>query len=266
MSQLRKGLENGDFDLHYQPQLNTRTGEVTSVEALLRWTTGRPEHFSIGELIEIAEGTGDIRNITRWAVQRAMNDIETLNWEGHDIRVALNLSGHLVCEDDFIAELVALGGDQLHRLQAEITETAMLRNPDRALENLQKLSELGVSISMDDYGTGYSSLSQIQHLPITELKIDRRFIQKLTSTNRDPLIVRSTIDLAHALEMEVVAEGVEDAATYALLKAMGCDILQGYFVSRPLPLEELVVYLNDADAIAAMNDGPLLNILTSLKK
>ncbi|MBB36799.1 MAG: hypothetical protein CME88_11640 [Hirschia sp.] len=265
MSELRRGLEAGEFDLHYQPQVQARTGAVKSVEALLRWTHGRPQQFSIGQLIELAEGTGDIRHITRWAIQRAMHDIEALNWEGYDIRVAINLSGQLICEDDFIAEMIELGGDQLHRLQAEITETAMLRNPDRALVNLQKLAELGVEISMDDYGTGYSSLSQIQNLPITELKIDQRFIKNLTATNRDPLIVRSTIDLAHALEMKIVAEGVEDAATYALLKAMGCDILQGYFIARPLPLEELVVFLKDTDGIAAKNDGPLLNFLTQLK-
>ena len=230
-------------------------GEIKSVEALLRWTTGRPHAISIGELIELAEGTGDIRQITRWAVQRAVQDIESLNWHGHNIRVALNLSGHLVCDDDFISELITLGGGLLHLLQAEITETAMLRHPEQALANLRRLSDIGVQISLDDYGTGYSSLSQIQDLPITELKIDRRFISNLTRTNRDPLIVRSTIDLAHALEMEVVAEGVEDAATYALLKAMRCDIIQGYFIARPLPLEELVTFLTDSDAIMEKHEA-----------
>ena len=266
MSDLRKGLENGDFDLHYQPQIDARSGEVRSVEALLRWNTKTPSLFSIGELIELAEGTGDIRQITKWAVKRAVCDAEALSAHGFDLRVALNMSGHLICESEFISEFITLAGDQLDRLQVEITETAMLRKPDLAIENLRRLSDLGVPISMDDYGTGYSSLSQIQELPIDELKIDQRFIKNLTATNKDPLIVRSTIDLAHALEMEVVAEGVEDAATYALLKAMGCDMLQGFFISRPLPLEKLVTFLLDEEAIAAKHSGPLLNILKTVKQ
>ena len=259
MANLRRGLDEDEFDLHYQPQLNGRTGAINGVEGLLRWTRSANCKFTIAEIIELAERTGDIRLISIWVMRRAIRDLEELSRQNLDLRIAINLSGRLVCDDEFIDEIIELGGDHLGSLQMEVTETAMLLNPERALRNLKKLSDVGIELAMDDYGTGYSSLSQIQDLPINELKIDRRFIQNLTATHRDPLIVRSTIDLAHALEMQVVAEGVEDAATYALLRAMGCDVMQGYFIAKAMPLPDLIAFIADQDAIEAKHNGPLLD-------
>ena len=262
MADLREGLRSNLFTLHYQPQICVRSGQVKSIEALFRWNGPGEFPVSIAELIQFAEDTGDIRHITRWTIRKARQDVVALAASGHDVKISLNISGHLICDQEFMSEFIRTTGDHISQFVLEITETAMLQNPDIALTNLKRLTELGVSIAMDDYGTGYSSLSQIQNLPICELKIDQRFIKNMTATNRDPLIVRSTIDLAHALEMYVVAEGVEDAATYALLKAMGCDVLQGYFIARPMPLARLAAFLEDSDAISAKNDGPLLNVLS----
>ncbi len=266
MDQLRSGLKNNQFSLHYQPQVHVNSGKVRSLEALLRWTGPSAVDVSIGELIALAENTGDIEAITKWTIDRASQDLDMLIAAGHEVRICLNMSGALICNEDFIDRLIDQLRTQSCFFLIEITETAVLQKPDLALENLRRLAEHGFCISMDDYGTGYSSLSQLQNLPITEIKIDQGFISNLKTSNRNPLIVRSTIELAHALEMEVVAEGVEDAATYALLKAMGCDILQGFFIAKALPMEELIAFLNDGDAISAKNDGPLLDILKLAQK
>ena len=133
-----------------------------------------------------------------------------------------------------------------HRIGFEITETAVIRDPDAAMANLEAFTQAGIKIAIDDYGSGWSSLAYLKQLPANELKIDRMFISGLTDSHRDPLLVRSSIDLAHALEMQVTAEGVDDAMSLSLLRLMGCDLLQGYLISRPIPLIDLIPFLADA--------------------
>ena len=215
-------------------------GEIDSVEALIRWKHPDrgivpPDHF-----IGLAEETGAIADVTRWVVQKAVADHKLMSAAGQAVPIYVNLSGRLVADAEFtrwlltqIAELPA--GD----LGLEITETAIISDPKHALANLQILAEAGAPIAIDDYGAGLSSLAYLKQLPATELKIDRLFVMGLTSSHRDPLLVRSTIDLAHALEMEVTAEGVENGPTLALLRTMGCDLIQGFFIARPMPLEDL---------------------------
>ena len=173
-------------------------------------------------------------------VLQAIEDQAKLANRGHDIPVYVNLSGRLVADGAFTRWLLkAMRRCRRGAIGLEITETAVIDDPGHALANLQALADAGAPIAIDDYGAGLSSLAYLKQLPATELKIDRMFVSGLTSGHRDPLLVRSTIDLAHALEMEVTAEGVEEAATLALLRTMGCDLIQGFFIARPMPLDRL---------------------------
>ena len=245
MRDLHRALEGDELYLYYQPKFRPRTGEIDSVEALIRWN--HPEHGMVApdRFIGLAEETGAIADVTRWVMQKAIADQRALTDEGHPLPVYVNLSGRLVADREFTHWLL----EQTRQrppgaIGMEITETAIISDPEHALANLQILADAGVPIAIDDYGAGLSSLAYLKQLPATELKIDRMFIMGLTSSHRDPLLVRSTIDLAHALEMEVTAEGVENGPTLALLRTMGCDLIQGYFIARPMPLEDLRTFLS----------------------
>ena len=244
MRDLHRALAGDELSLHYQPKFRPRSGEIDSVEALIRWN--HPEHGMVppDRFIGLAEETGAIAELTRWVMQKAVADQASLTAEGFPVPVYVNLSGRLVADREFTRWLL----DQARRrppgaIGMEITETAIISDPTHALANLQVLADAGVPIAIDDYGAGLSSLAYLKQLPATELKIDRLFVMSLTSSHRDPLLVRSTIDLAHALEMEVTAEGVEDGATLALLRTMGCDLIQGFFIARPMPLADLRKFL-----------------------
>ncbi len=237
---LHHAFDADQLFLCYQPKLTPRTGVIDAAEGLIRWR--HPVHGMIPptRFIGLAEETGAIGELTRRVVRQAVTDQAVLAAAGHKLSLHVNLSGRLVTDADFTAWLLdAVKDVEPGAIGLEITETAVIEDPEHALANLQAFSDAGLPIAIDDYGAGLSSLSYLKQLPATELKIDRMFISGLTTSHRDPLLVRSTIDLAHALEMEVTAEGVEDAATLALLRTMGCDRIQGFFISRPLPLDEL---------------------------
>jgi EAL domain-containing protein (putative c-di-GMP-specific phosphodiesterase class I) len=243
---LRAALNAGQLAVVYQPKLNLRTGAIDSVEALVRWTHPEFGPVTPDVFIPLAEESGDIAHLTRFVLARAIADRAELAGRGHDISVYVNLSGRLVAEEGFCEEILAACAGHERRVGLEITETAVFTHPERALKNLHRLAEGGLAISIDDYGSGLSSLVYLKQLPAAELKIDKLFISSITSSHRDPLIVRSTIDLAHALEMEVTAEGVDQPAALALLKVMGCDRAQGFHIAHPLPLAGLAGFLDDA--------------------
>jgi len=236
-------LHGHGLALHYQPKLRTRTGALAGAEALLRWTDPVRGPVSPARVIAAAERGSDIGRLTEWVVDRAVADQVRLRAAGVDLHTHLNMSAPLVADPAFVSLLLDRLAPAEGSIGLEITETAMLEDPEGTLANLQRLSDAGIRLAIDDYGSGYSSLAYLQQLPVQELKIDRVFVSRLSSGARDPLLVRSTIDLAHALEMEVTAEGVETAAVLALLQVMGCDIAQGYFLSMPLPLDKLVDYV-----------------------
>lgn len=240
MRDLHRALAGDELFLHYQPKYRPRTGEIDSIEALIRWN--HPVHGLVppDRFIGLAEETGAIAEVTRWVVQKAIADHRLLAAEGHARPIYVNLSGRLVADAEFTQWLLDQASTLAPgRLGLEITETAIISDPEHALANLQTLADAGIPIAIDDYGAGLSSLAYLKQLPAKELKIDRLFVMGLTSSHRDPLLVRSTIDLAHALEMEVTAEGVENGATLALLRTMGCDLIQGFFVARPMPLADV---------------------------
>ena len=251
LADLRQALEHGGLELHYQPKLSARTGELAGTEALLRW-----RHPTLGSVppdlfIPLAERSGDIRALTRWVLARAIADQGRFRDAGHAVRTAINISAPLLAEPGFAEEALSHVAGHTHLIGFEITETAMMADPEGSLARLRTIADAGVRLAVDDYGSGFSSLAYLQRLPVQELKIDRLFIGRLSTNARDPLLVRSTIDLAHALEMEVTAEGVETAPALALLQVMGCDLVQGYFLSAALPPDGLLAFMRDAASRAA---------------
>lgn len=242
---LQHALDHDELFLQYQPKLNVRRQEITSAEALIRWQHPQSGVILPGDFIPAAEQSRLIGPMTLWTIRRAIADQASLAARGHDLRIFINISGQLLSDASFVRAACELVGATEAKLGFEVTETSVIRDPQSAIANLQAFADYGIVIAIDDYGAGLSSLAYLKQLPARELKIDRLFVTQLTSSNRDPLIVRSTIDLAHALEMEVVAEGVETHAAMALLTVMGCDMIQGFLISRPIGLDALAVFLNE---------------------
>lgn len=243
--ELAGAVERGEMFLQYQPKVHVRRQQIDSAEALVRWRHPTRGVILPGDFIPLAESTRDIGRLSIWTIERVIADQRRLRAEGHDLTIFVNISGQLLSDSRFVervCEIVAEGGVPLG---FEITETSVIRDPVSAIANLKVFADHGIAIAIDDYGAGLSSLAYLKQLPARELKIDKMFVLQLTSSNRDPLIVRSTIDLAHALEMEVTAEGVETPAALALLSVMGCDVIQGYLISRPIEIDAFAQFLHD---------------------
>lgn len=248
---IRRAPEAGELFLCYQPKLSLRSGLIEGAEALLRWR--HPERGLVppDDFIGVAEEIDEIRPLTVFVLHQVLADIAALG-KAAPGRISMNLSGRLIADEDFARWIVHEIGDRGGRLCFEITETAVFTDPDPAMANIDLFAKAGAHISIDDYGSGLSSLSYLKQIPAQELKIDRAFVANLTSSQRDPLLVRSSIDLAHALEMEVTAEGVDDPMALALLKVMGCDHVQGFEVAQPLALPAFKAFLESfAPAVPA---------------
>jgi diguanylate cyclase (GGDEF)-like protein len=236
-SDLRRGIDQGQLLLHYQPKVDAQTGAVLGAEALVRWQ--HPTHGLIPptEFIPLAEHTGLITALTRFVLDNALRQCRTWLQGGHEIAVAVNISTHRLLDLTFpgeVAELLARWEVPPALLTLEITESAIMADPDRAMHVVQQLHASGVHLSIDDFGTGYSSMAYLKNLPVDELKIDRSFVSSMTTSERDAVIVRSTVELGRNLGLHVIAEGVEDIATWNELDAIGCHAIQGYYVSRPV--------------------------------
>ncbi|WP_332639748.1 EAL domain-containing protein [Brevundimonas sp.] len=247
ISELMTALNNGEVSLAYQPKYDFRAQGVTGVEALMRWTHPRRGAVSPDLFIGMAEETGHIRPLTEWAIRRAIEDQKTLAAAGHVLTVSVNISGRLLSDEsfaDFAVEEVATSGADLC---FEITETAVMGNPEMALRTIDRFADAGISVSLDDYGSGLSSLTYLKRIRADELKIDKSFILGLDDSARDGLLVKSTIDLAHGLGLKVTAEGVETPTALALLRGMGCDMAQGYLIGRPAPMAALLDRLAPAE-------------------
>jgi len=252
MRELPDAIASGQIFLQYQPKVRVRQQQVVSVEALVRWRHPVRGLILPGMFIEAAERSNAIGPLTLWIIGRAIADQRTLAAQGHDIPVFINISGVLLSDAAFVRDACALVSGGGAKIGFEITETAVIRDPESAIANLAVFAAIGVPLAIDDYGAGLSSLAYLKRLPARELKIDKLFVTQLTSSNRDPLIVRSTIDLAHALDMEVTAEGVETPAALALLGVMGCDMVQGFLISRPIEFAAFLTFLSEERHVAAM--------------
>lgn len=252
MRELPDAIANGQIFLQYQPKVRVRQQRVVSAEALVRWRHPVRGLILPGMFIEAAERSDVIGPLTLWIIERAIADQRAFAAHGHDIPIFINISGILLSDAGFVRDACALVRAGGAKIGFEITETAVIRDPESAIANLRIFADIGVPLAIDDYGAGLSSLAYLKRLPASELKIDKLFVTQLTSSNRDPLIVRSTIDLAHALDMEVTAEGVETPAALALLGVMGCDMVQGFLISRPIEFAAFLTFLSEDRHVAAM--------------
>ncbi len=241
-AELRRALDERELVLHYQPKADLTDGRIVAVEALVRWE--HPEHGLLGpdQFVPLAETTGLIRELTLRVLDEALRQQRKWRDDGIELRVAVNLSARDLYDLTLpatVAELLATHGVPATGLELEITESVIVADPMRARAILNRLSEMGILLAVDDYGTGYSSLGYLKRLPIDEMKIDRSFVMQMTDDRNDAAIVRSTVELGRNLGLKVVAEGVETAAAWAHLKALGCNFAQGYYLSRPVPAAEI---------------------------
>lgn len=237
-ARIDEGLRNGDIWLAFQSQWDVARGRICGAEALIRWNHPTRGPIAPDAFILHAERAGRIDALTYWVLEQAITAAHKLNGFGPRFQMSVNLSAQMVDKADLVtnfAEIVRRRGIDPNLLTIEITETSSVRNRPAACHNLTQLRKMGFRLSIDDFGTGEASLAYLADLPSDELKLDRRFVSKIVSSERDRTIVTSTIHLAHALQQIVVAEGIEDAATFALLRDLGCDHAQGYYLGRPQP-------------------------------
>ena len=242
--QLHAAIHSDQLTLHYQPQLNLHSGEITTVEALVRW-----RHPTLGliaplKFLPLAEEAGLMGSLTRWVLSRALQQCQTWRAAGQQVRVSVNIAaGDLLGPGliDLVIDQLAKNDLPPHALVLEITETTLVEDFERSQQILARLHDLGVDVSIDDFGAGFTSLTYLSALAVDELKLDRSFITPLSRPDRarEVVLVHATIALGHALGLRVIAEGVEDAATLNLLGELGCDLAQGYHIGKPLPAEQL---------------------------
>lgn len=246
MVELGPAIEAGQMVLHYQPKLDLSIGRITGFEALVRWQHPAQGLLFPDKFIPMAETSDVIHFLTIEVLDRALEQQRAWKEAGLHYSVAVNLSARNLQDDRFLnvlKEMLKKHGAEKDDLELEITESALMYDPDRALLLLQQISDLGVSLSIDDFGTGFSSMGYLRRMPIDTLKIDRLFIREMLVASQDSIIVSSTIGLAHNLGMKVVAEGVEDLATLKALAGMGCNLIQGYHISKPRPWDELAAWV-----------------------
>lgn len=246
LSELRRAVENDELSLFYQPKIDLKTGAIRRVEALVRWMHPTRGFVPPIEFIPFAEQTGYIKRVTRWVVEKAVQQAGEWHRDRLDIAISVNISTRDLMSNelvDLVAALLQKHAVPAEQLCLEITESGFMEDPARALETLGRLHALGLRLSVDDFGTGYSSLAYLKKLPVQELKIDRSFVMHMVEDEDDATIVRSTIELGHNMGLEVVAEGVEDHAGLEFLKRLGCDQVQGYYISKPLPTQQFVEWL-----------------------
>jgi diguanylate cyclase (GGDEF)-like protein len=256
LGDLHKAVDNEEFELLFQPQVDGLHGEVVAVEALMRWR--HPDYGLISPdiFIPLAENTGLIGSMSRRALESAVTTLGLLRTAGHDLSMAVNVSARTLSDLElprWISRALLVSSVPANRLTIEVTESTITADPARAIQVLHELREIGVLLSVDDFGTGYSSLSYLRQLQPDELKVDKSFVAQLCADENSAVIVRSTVELGHGLGLNVVAEGVEDQETYDALVGMGCDRMQGFHIARPMSPAALKAWLDTA----ALHGGPV---------
>lgn len=245
--ELRRALRRDDLELHYQPRLCIETGRIVGIEALVRWRHAERGLLAPDEFIPMAEESGLIVPLGYWVISRALRDMQSLREDGAgELHMAVNLSFRQFQDNQLLSTLERLiheRGVDPHWLEFELTETAVMRRSDQVRGTMNALAALGVRFSLDDFGTGFSSFVHLSRLPISLLKIDKSFVDKMNTRPQNGRLVRAMISLAHELGLEVVAEGVEGPAQLGQLRRFGADQVQGYLISKPLPLAELGRFL-----------------------
>ena len=250
MGELTRAIELNNLELYFQPQINLQTNKLSGMEALIRWQ--HPTHGFIppDEFIPLAEQTGIIKSLTAWVLNEALTFGAALNAQGHKITISVNISAMNLREKNFVESVENLLSEHQiapNQLVLEVTETAMMDDAVKAMKALLALNDIGVRLSIDDFGTGHSSLAYIKKLPVHEIKIDRSFVMEMDKNLDDEMIVKTTLKMCHSLGYEVVAEGVESLIICNKLRDLGCDIVQGYYLSRPIPKGDFIKWANARD-------------------
>jgi len=239
---IRHALEKGQFDLYYQPKISVSSGRIVGVEALIRWN--HPDRGMVlpAEFIPLAEETGLILPMGEWVLQETVAQGKSWQAAGFPpLFMAVNVSARQFRQANFagkVGQVLLESGFDPHYLEFELTETTLMTNADENIETLNKLNAMGVRIAIDDFGTGYSSLSYLKRLPVDVLKIDKSFVSGVIDSSDDAAIVAAIIAMARSLQLKVVAEGVETVEQVEFLQMNNCDEIQGYYFSRPLPVEQ----------------------------
>jgi diguanylate cyclase (GGDEF)-like protein len=251
IGELRRAIEAGQLTLHYQPKVEMSSGRLTGVEALVRWEHPRLGKLSPDRFIPLAEQSGSINPLTRWVLREAMRQAYAWQRVGLDVGIAVNLSARNLQNaelTDQLGRMLSSSGMPADRLLLEVTESAIMTDEPRVQESLMRLDAQGVEIAIDDFGTGYSSFANLRRLPVSEIKIDKSFVSSATTSGEDRMIVASIVELGHNLGLNVVAEGVENDATWDMLAGIACDVAQGYYLSRPLPAADLLDWSRSFDS------------------
>jgi len=259
-SKLRRALDQRQFVLHYQPKVESQTGRIVGLEGLLRWNDPHKGLIQPYQFIPVLEETGMILDVGSWVLQQAMTDYQKLQAGGlPPPRIAVNVSSMQMRQKDFpgyVAAAIGDGGAGTSGLDIEITESVLMDDIERSIEALRKIRKMGIGVALDDFGTGYSSLSYIARLPANTLKIDKSFVADMTTSSEKLAIVSVVISLGHALDMKIVAEGVETEEQSKLLRLIKCDEMQGYLFSKPVPLERIETLLAGGGRLPAIPDSP----------
>lgn len=239
---LRQGIEQNEFELHYQPVVDTRSRRIVGAEALIRWPQANGEVMQPNEFIQVAEANGVINQLGAWVIQEACRQVRQWRMQGlPPLRIAVNVSPIQFRARNFyqcVADALATSGIDPNCLELEVTESAVMKQVDEASQTLASLKNLGLQISLDDFGTGYSSLSRLARLPFDKLKVDQSFIRNIDTDSRSLAIAETVIALGKRLGVKVVAEGIETEAAFNLLRKCDCDLGQGYLLSKPMPAEQ----------------------------
>ena len=248
IGELRRAIEDHELVLHYQPKISVRTGRIAGVEALVRWHHPDRGLVMPDDFIPVAQETSLVNPLTLYVINEAGQQWRAWADEGRRLPIAVNLSMRNLTDPALPGEVAALLGKwrmPAAMLKLEITESSIVDDPTPDQGRARATGAMGLRLSVDDFGTGYSSLAYLKRLPIDEIKIDRSFVSAMVAREEDEIIVRSTIDLGRNLGLEVVAEGVETRAIMERLAEFGCDVAQGYYLSRPVPADELVIWLDE---------------------
>jgi diguanylate cyclase (GGDEF)-like protein len=263
VTDLRGAIEKNALTLVYQPKVGMESRSVKSLEALVRWTHPQLGVVSPGEFVPLAERTGGARKLTSWVLGEAIRQLGEWRRSGLEVELAVNLSAPDILDPtqgDEILQMLRAHRVEATALLLEITESAVMHDPQLAARHMQLLRIAGIRFAIDDFGTGHSSLSQLSSLPVDELKIDRSFMKAAHAGNEAATIISSTIELAHSMGLRVVAEGVEEPEAWNLLRELGCDYAQGYLISRPLPAGEVAVFVRQANQILPASDSTIVQI------
>ena len=252
---LHNALEQGELELFYQPQLATESSRVVAIEALVRWRHKRHGLVPPIRFIPLAEETGLIHSLGQYVLEHAIKQAKDWSLQGYDLNIGVNLSARQFNQSDLVEQIkLLIEKYEMNpaNIDLEITETTAMQDAENSISKMHRLKELGVKLSMDDFGTGYSSLSYLHRFPLDVIKIDRSFVKDIKGNSDGGAIAKAVIAMAHSMNLKVIAEGVETKAQYEFLKEHGCEVLQGYLISKPLPVTELEMFLNKHDGLNSL--------------